>query len=72
MIKLYSGINGSLDNVIVIAASCGMGGPGFESLLDKRLSLFQKCPNRLWGPSRLPLSGYRGVKLLEGEVDQSR
>jgi len=54
------GINGIWVNVVVTAASCGMDGPGFESRLGKIFSLLQNCPNRLWGPPRLLISGYWG------------
>ena len=39
---------------------CGLYGEGFKSWQEQGNLLFFPCPDRLWGPLRILLSGYRG------------
>ena len=60
--------SGSRDSVVGT-----MGGPGFESRGERRFSLVQNLPDRLWSPVNPLFSGYRvslpGIKRLRCEFD---
>jgi hypothetical protein len=58
-------------SVVIIATSYGWTVRASNVVRGKRLSLLQNCPDRLWGPPSLVLSGYQGVKRLMPKVHRS-